>query len=234
MLMPCSSQVRASGDPQDVAALKQWKAGAHVSLASVRRYGVDRCFVAEEISDEIFARMRGKSFKKNCTVPRADLRYVKALHYTLDGNIQIGEMVCNKAIAKDLVEIFRGLYDAKYPIGRMVLVDDYGALDELSMEANNSSSFNFRFIAGTTKLSNHSKGLAVDINTLYNPYVKRRADGTVYVRPATGRPFIDRTRNFSYKIDHEDLCYKLFKEHGFEWGGDWHRVKDYQHFEKRR
>jgi len=232
MFTSCSSQEKKREETQDVTVLQTWKAGEQVSLSQVRQYGVDRCFVAEEINDDIFARMWKKSFKEGCTVPRTDLRYVKALHYTLDGNVQVGEMVCNKAIAQDLVEIFRALYDAKYPIGRMVLVDDYDALDKPSMEANNSSSFNFRFITGTAKLSNHSRGLAVDINTLYNPYVKVRADGTVYVEPTTGRPYIDRTKSFDYKIDHGDLCYKLFKEHGFEWGGDWQGVKDYQHFEK--
>lgn len=223
---------KSSTTKQKSTTLTQWKAGEQVSLADVKKYGVEKCFVAEDISDAIFARMWKKSFKESCTLPRTELRYIKALHYTLDGKIQLGEMVCNKAIAQDLIEIFRKLYDAKYPIERMVLVDNYDALDEPSMEANNSSCFNFRFITGTTKLSNHSKGRAVDINTLYNPYVKERKDGSVYVKPSTGKPYIDRTKTFDYKIDHNDLCYKLFIEHGFEWGGDWHSVKDYQHFEK--
>lgn len=216
----------------DRSALEQWKAGEQVTLAEVEAYGLDRCFVAEEISDSIFARMWKKSYKENCTIPRSDLRYVKALHYTIDGHIQLGEMVCNKDIAADLVDIFRQLYEARYPIERMVLVDNYDAQDEPSMEANNSSCFNFRFITGTTKLSNHSQGRAVDINTLYNPYVKVRANGTVYVEPTTATPYVDRKRTFSYKIDHNDLCFKLFKAHGFTWGGDWTSVKDYQHFEK--
>lgn len=213
-------------------ALKQWKAGEQVSLSDVEAFGISRCFAVEKISDDIFARMWKKSFKEDCTVPRTSLRYIKVLHYTRDGKIQIGELVCNKAISNDLVEIFRELYDAKYPIERMVLVDNYDALDEPSMEANNTSCFNFRFITGTKKLSNHSQGLAVDINTLYNPYVKVRADGSVYVEPKTGSPYTDRTKTFDYKIDHNDLCYKLFIKHGFEWGGDWKSVKDYQHFEK--
>jgi len=212
--------------------LKEWKAGAQVSITEVEKYGIRKCFVAENISSEIFKRMWKKSYKENCTVPRSELRYIKALHYTLDGKIQLGEMVCNNAIANDLIEIFRELYEAKYPIERMVLVDNYDALDESSMEANNSSCFNFRFITGTTKPSNHSQGRAVDINTLYNPYVKERKDGSTYVEPKTGRPYIDRSKDFSYKIDRNDLCYKLFKKHGFDWGGDWKSVKDYQHFEK--
>ena len=110
-------------------------------------------------------------------------------------------------------------------------VYEYDADDESSMSDNNSSAFNFRFISHTTKISKHGMGMAVDINTLYNPYVKT-VDGELSIEPANGADYIDRSRDFSHKIDHDDLCYKLFTEHGFEWGGDWTHSKDYQHFEK--
>lgn len=229
ILLPASA---AGEDDSGVSALAHWRAGEQVSHASVERFGVGQCFKAEPISDKVFARMRGKSYKENCTVPRSSLRYLKVLHYTLDGKIKLGEMVCNKAIAADLIDIFRKLYEAKYPIEKMVLVDDYGANDELSMEDNNTSCFNYRRVSGSKKLSNHSKGLAVDVNALYNPYVKTRADGTTHVEPKGGRPYTDRNKAFAYKIDRSDLCYRLFKQHGFKWGGDWKRTKDYQHFEK--
>ena len=144
----------------------------------------------------------------------------------------LGEMVCNKAIASDLLVIFQKLYDASYPIERMVLIDSYNADDISSMEANNSSSFNFRFVSGTNKLSKHSEGMAVDINPLYNPYVTKRADGTVVVSPESATPHVNRKKSFQYKICRNDLCVKLFKQHGFSWGGDWKSLKDYQHFEK--
>lgn len=131
---------------------------------------------------------------------------------------------------EDVLEIFRQLYDAKYPIEKIRLVDEYDADDESSMEDNNSSAFNFRFISHTTRVSKHGLGLAVDINTLYNPYTKI-VDGERIVEPITGEPYLDRDADFPYKIDHEDLCFKLFTEHGFEWGGDWEDRKDYQHFE---
>lgn len=216
----------------NLLVLEQWQAGAQVTTAQVNSYGIDRCFVAETISQPLFKRIWKKSYKEACTLPVSDLRYVKVLHCTLDGKSQLGEMVCNKAIAPDLVAIFRALYEAHYPIERMVLVDDYNADDNASMEANNTSCFNFRTVSGTKKRSKHSKGMAIDINTRYNPYVKRRANGTLLVRPASGKQYADRSKRFAYKIDHSDLCYKLFKQHGFVWGGDWRSVKDYQHFEK--
>ena len=125
---------------------------------------------------------------------RSELRYLKVLHRNADGNPQRGEMVVNAAIADKAIDIFRQLYLADYRIERMVLIDNYDADDESSMRANNSSSFNFRFMTGsTTKISKHGLGLAIDINTLYNPYVKEKADGSWHIEPATGEPYAFRS-----------------------------------------
>ncbi len=221
-----------AGEKDELQWLKSWKAGMIVSANVVECYGKDRCFGIDTISDRVFSRMKGKSFKADCTVKRSDLRYLRTLHSDADGKIHIGEMVCNKAIAQDLLDIFRQLYDARYPIERMVLIDEYEADDEMSMRANNTSCFNFRRVAGSAKLSKHAQGLAVDINTLYNPYVRKRKDGTWVVQPATARKYADRRGQFLYKIEKGDLLYQLFIQHGFKWGGAWQSLKDYQHFEK--
>ena len=199
-------------------------------LANTAYAEANNGFYMSKIDDEIFARIKGKSFKDDCTLPREDLRYIHVLHKDLEGNTHEGEMICNAYIAYDLIDIFMKLYEASYPIEKIRLVDEYNADDETSMRDNNSSSFNFRFISHTTKISNHGLGLAVDINTLYNPYVKE-VNGKRNVEPATAEEYTDRSKDFPYKIDTEDLCYKLFTEHGFEWGGSWTRAKDYQHFE---
>lgn len=188
-------------------------------------------FYISEIPDDIFARMQGKSYKEDCTVPREDLRYVHVRHMGFDGEAKEGELVVNKAIADDVLAIFEELYKADYPIEKVRLVDEYDADDEASMSDNNSSAFNFRFISHTTRISRHGLGMAVDINTRYNPYVKT-VDGKLSIEPANGADYVDRSKDFPHKIDHEDLCYKLFKEHGFTWGGDWTHSKDYQHFER--
>ena len=132
----------------------------------------------------------------------------------------------------NVLDIFRKLYKAKYPIERMRLIDYWDADDERAMRDNNSSSFNFRFISHTHTVSKHGKGLAVDINTLYNPYHKHLKNGKEVVEPATARPYLDRSKHHTYMIRKGDLCYRLFKEKGFRWGGDWKHSKDYQHFEK--
>lgn len=207
------------------------RAGELLTAVEVAQCTAEACFSASEIDDELFGRMYGRSYKPECTTPRSELRYLRVLHYNLRGEVQTGEMVCNKAIAGDLLAIFRTLYHARYPIERMVLIDEYDAQDGPSMRANNSSGFNFRFVAGTTKLSNHSQGMAVDINPLYNPYVKHSGTRTI-IDPPESAPYVDRTQDFPCKIDRNDLCYKTFIRHGFIWGGDWTTLKDYQHFEK--
>ena len=188
-------------------------------------------FYISEIPDDIFEKMQGKSYKADCTLPRENLRYIHVLHVGFDNQVHEGELVVNKDIADDVLEIFKELYESGYQIEKVRLVDEYDADDEASMSDNNSSAFNFRFISHTTKISKHGMGMAVDINTLYNPYVKT-VDGELSIEPSNAADYVDRSKDFSHKIDHDDLCYKLFTEHGFEWGGDWTHSKDYQHFEK--
>ena len=208
-----------------------WLAGSVVTAEQVAHYGEDRCFAICSIDSKLFSRMKGKSYKSECTIPLSELKYIKALHITLDGDIKLGEMVVNRAIADDILAILRALYKDGYPIERMVLVDEYNANDEASMRDNNSSAFNYRHTPNGTRLSAHSRGMAVDINPLYNPYIKVYTDRT-YVAPATAVDYVDRNGPFPYKIERDDLCCRLFLHYGFEWGGDYKSIKDYQHFEK--
>ncbi len=210
---------------------KTYAPGDIVPAYAVESAGAKSFFSSSPISDITFALMQGKSFADDCTTPRDSLRYLRCLHTDKDGRIIVGEMVVNVIVADDVLDIFYQLYQAKYPIEKMRLIDYWNADDEMAMRDNNSSSFNFRFISHTTKVSKHGRGVAVDINTLYNPYHKILEDGTEVIEPATGAPYLDRTKSFDYKIEKGDLCYRLFKEKGFEWGGEWLDRKDYQHFE---
>jgi len=231
MSASCGVHTRATTQ-SDATPLQQWQAGTVVSTEAVEAFGgTDRCFAAEHIPDAVWQRMQGKTYKENPHILRSDLRHIRALHWDYDGKMHVGEMICNAVIADRLASILRQLYEAKYPIQRMVLPDVYNADDETQMRDNNSSCFCYRVVAGTAKLSKHARGLAVDINTLYNPYYKDRTDGTRYIQPATAEKYCDRSWDFPYKIDHQDLCYRLFTQAGFEWGGDWKTCKDFQHFE---
>lgn len=211
--------------------IKDLAAGVVVEAFLLEDISLGELFYALPIDDNIKSRINGKSYGEDCDVPYEELSYIRVLHKNFKGNTQIGEMIVNESIADDMVAIFEELYKGDYPIERMVLVDEYEADDELSMEANNSSAFNFRFIDGTTKRSSHSDGLAIDINPLYNPYV-RTIDGKTVVLPENGSSYADRELDNPYYIRKDDLCYKAFTRRGFTWGGEWKSSKDYQHFQK--
>lgn len=189
-------------------------------------------FTSVEMPDSIWTKMQGCSYPQGCEVPRSDLRYLELSYVDFEGHEHVGQMVCNRHIADDLLYIFRRLYEARYPIASMRLIDDYGADDARSMAANNTSCFCYRRVAGSSALSKHSRGMAVDVNPLYNPCVYVRSGR---VLPPEGRTYAhgrDRRKDIPGKIDATDLCYRLFVSRGFRWGGAWRSLKDYQHFEK--
>lgn len=191
-------------------------------------------FYYEPLSDTVKQRITGISYPKDgCTVPYEDLNYVGLLYIDFNGETQDGELICHKDIAPDIVEIFYELYKNDYRIERIRLIDEYNGDDTQSMLDNNTSCFNYRVVDGTDKLSKHAYGCAVDINPFYNPYVVFNKDGSgeTYISPQGSEIYADRTLDFPYKIDENDLCYKLFISHGFTWGGNWNSSKDYQHFQ---
>ena len=204
-----------------------WSAGSILSPVQLQMLGEDNFFFEEEIDDDTFGRIDGLSFGRGCTTAREDLRLLHLLHRNFAGQTQTGEMICNKAVAGDLLAIFKELYAAEYPIEKIFLVDEFGADDLRSMAANNTSCFNFRTKPGMKQLSLHARGLAVVINPLYNPYVR----GFV-IKPAEGAKYANRTRNCPYYIKSGDVCHKAFTRRGWSWGGAWRSSQDYQHFEK--
>ena len=193
-------------------------------------------FYYEPLTDEVKDRITGISYPESgCTVPYEDLAYVGLVYLDFDGEEQAGELICNQAVAQDMVEIFYELYQNDYRIERIRLVDEYDGDDTASMADNNTSCFNYRVVDGTTNLSKHAYGLAIDVNPYYNPYVvyNKNGDGSTYISPPGSEVYADRSQNFAYKIDENDLCYRLFTEHGFTWGGNSNATKDYQHFQKK-
>lgn len=191
-------------------------------------------FYYEPLSEDIKKKITGISYPETgCTVPYDDLNYVGLLYIDFNGNEQTGELICHKKVAQDMVEIFYELYQNQYQIERIRLIDEYGGDDTASMSDNNTSCFNYRVVDGTTSLSKHALGCAIDINPFYNPYVVFNKDGSgeTYISPKGSEIYADRSVDFPYKIDENDLCYKLFTEHGFTWGGHWNSCKDYQHFQ---
>lgn len=188
-------------------------------------------FTSQEIPDTIFDLMQGRSYKEDCTVPRSDLRYLLILHRNFEGQAQVGEMVVNKNIASDVLEIMEQLFIESYLIEKVWIIDRYDADDKRSMADNNTSCFNWRTISGSDKASKHALGMAIDINPLYNPYYKF-VSGKEIVQPVEAEEYVDRMSGYPYQIEEDDICYNLFVSHGFKWGGAWKSARDYQHFEK--
>lgn len=171
-----------------------------------------------------------------CCQAQVKLVTIEVPYVDFDGNEQVGHMVCNASIEKDLNEIFAELFRLRYPLERIVPMAEYDNDDERSMTDNNTSCYCHRTISGQKRLSKHAQGLAVDINPLYNPCLHVK---TGKVEPKAGTKFAKnrnrwaKDKNIKARIiDHQDPCYKLFIAHGFRWGGDWRSKKDWQHFEK--
>lgn len=185
-------------------------------------------FEYHSISKDIEQLITGVSWKQNNTVQIEDLCYVKVKYWGYDEKAHIGELIVNKDIGQEVIEIFKELYDARFPIMKMKLIDEYGAVDSKSMEDNNTSAFCYREVEGKPgKLSKHSYGIAIDINPVQNPYVYKEK-----VSPESGRDYLNRSQISKGMIVAADACYKAFTSRGWTWGGDWKYEKDYQHFQK--
>jgi len=153
------------------------------------------------------------------TLTLLDIEYV-----SFDGMLHQGQLVVHQEIARELKEIFEALRDLKFPIMKAVPIVEYNWLDEPSMADNNTSAFNYRLVYATNELSNHSYGLAVDINPAINPYMA--IDGTIFPSGAV----YDPTKPGTLLIG--DRVVELFESKGWEWGGKWKGKKDWQHFQK--
>ncbi len=192
----------------------------------VKEEKIEPVFMYSEIPDDIKEIMNGKSMPKSASISFEELAYIKLTHYGFDGKTYNGEMVVDKRLAAEVVDIFKELYDKKYPIEKVQLIDEYNADDNLSMNDNNSSAFCYRTIKGTNTISNHGKGMAIDINPFQNPHVI--GETTV---PAEAFLYSDRTIGDIGIIREGDDCYNAFVKRGWTWGGHWNNP-DYQHFEK--
>lgn len=212
---------------------EDFKPGDEVPGQAIVQCGADAFFRDDAVDDALFALMQGKSYKEGCPVPREDLRYLTVLHKDSLGRSLVGELIVNKEISQDVLQIMRGLYDASYPIEKMRLIDYYDADDRASMLDNNSSAFNYRPRAHQSVISKHALGLAIDINPLYNPYCLTTESGAYIIEPRESAKYANRNFESPYKIEKGDPCWTLFRERGFFWGGGWAgRTRDYQHFEK--
>ena len=196
---------------------------------------------ASAIPEDIRAFMNGRSMTPNNNIGFDDLAYLTIPYWDFNDERQEGHMVVAAELVEEVLDIFSELYDIKYPIERMELVDYFfdkqtetlDSPDRASMGNNNTSSFYYRVVSGTTSLSKHALGRAIDLNTKVNPFV----NGS-YVSPANAYKYADRSREGWTEVEKRAFIgpdteiYRIFRNHGWVWGGEIWSYQDYQHFQK--
>jgi D-alanyl-D-alanine carboxypeptidase len=179
----------------------------------------------ELISPAQAEQMNGVSWRKGCPVSLRDLRLLTVQHWGFDGKVRTGRLIVHEEVSRQLVDVFRELYAAHFPIRRMVPVDAYGGSDFRSIEADNTSAFNCRYVDGATRWSEHAYGRAIDVNPIENPYVSGRRTSH-----AASRPYLDRARHRPGMAYEGGALVRVFDAIGWGWGGRWTSAQDYQHF----
>ena len=175
--------------------------------------------------DVALADRMSASWRPGCPVPLGDLRYVDLTYWGFDDRVHHGELVVHADEAEAIVDVFSSLFQQRFPIERMSLIDDFGGDDLASMEANNTSAFNCRTVAGSGRWSEHAYGRAIDINPVQNPSVSGGS-----VEPPAGARYVDRTVPVPGLIHDGDAVVSTFAAIGWEWGGSWRLSRDWQHF----
>lgn len=184
-------------------------------------------FTSEPIPPHIKELITGVSFHDHAPFDYCFLAYLTITHVDFNGEYQKGNMIVAAEIGEEVLDIFQEIFQHRFPIYSMRLIDFYDASDYLSMAANNSVAFNFRTIAGTDRLSRHAFGKAIDINPIQNPYI--RGD-TIW--PAAGAEYLNREYIRPGMITKGCPVYTAFTSRGWRWGGDWRSPRDYHHFER--
>lgn len=235
-----SDEANAGGSILAPSTVLSLTAGSILMEDSVDWNRINEYFAVYEIyeGDAVYNRIIGKSYQVNDNIGLSDLRYLKLLHFNFDGNIQVGELICNAALAQDMIDIFTELFYCRYQICSMHLIDNYWTgdgveSDEASIEVDNTSCFCYRRATDAENLSNHAYGRAIDINPLENPFYIIRPDGSLEYYHTNAEPYLlNRDPSIPHVITEADDAYRIFTAHGFSWGGNWSNPKDYQHFEK--
>lgn len=180
----------------------------------------------ERIDAELREKMTGVSWHAGCPVPIRQLRMLTLDYWGFDREVHRGRVIARRRQAEPVLGVFHAIFDARFEIRRVRMIEPYGADDGLLGRKNVTSGFNCRLATGSLSAwSQHAYGLAIDINPVQNPYV----NGDVVV-PARGRRFLDRSLDKPGMIHADDVVVQAFADIGWEWGGDWTSIVDYMHF----
>jgi hypothetical protein len=183
-------------------------------------------FSSRRLGPALRRRLTGSSWHRGCPVPLSGLRYLRIAYRGFDRRAHVGEMVVAAAAVAPVRRAFRTLFAARFPIRRMRLVDDYGASDYASIEADNTSAFNCRDVTGGSGWSEHAFGRAIDIDPIENPYVYPGGKTT----HRASRRYLNRSRHRRGMAFPGGVLVRAFTRVGWGWGGVWPPPTDYQHF----
>jgi hypothetical protein len=168
------------------------------------------------------------SWRPGCPVPPRELRAIRMPYIGYDRAAHKGELIVSASVVKKVIRVFARLYRARFPIRRMKPVDAYHGSDPESMAADNTSGFNCRraVAPGPPQWSMHAYGLAIDVNTVQNPYVEAGAP----VQPPAGAAYLNRSDIRPGMAYPGGVLVQAFTAIGWGWGGNWPGSPDYQHF----
>lgn len=165
------------------------------------------------------------SWVPECPVTVDELAYITVAHMGFDGEFHTGEMIVNASVATDVVEVFRQLHDARFPIEQMRVITKEEIDAPPTGDWNDTTSFVCRPAVGSNSWSQHAYGFAVDINPFHNPYL--RGD---LVLPELASVYLDRADLRPGMIEQGDVVFQAFRDIGWAWGGNWNTLKDWMHF----
>ncbi|HEX5190124.1 MAG TPA: M15 family metallopeptidase [Streptosporangiaceae bacterium] len=182
---------------------------------------------AATVSGPLSPRDVPSSWHPGCPVPPADLRAIRLSYRGFDGAAHTGEIIVNASVVKQVIKVFSLLYRARFPIRQMEPVDVFHGSDPRSMAADNTTGFNCRraVAPGSPQWSMHAYGLAIDVNTVQNPYLEGSR-----VRPSAGAAYLNRSDIRQGMAYPGGVLVLAFRSVGWGWGGQWTGSPDYQHF----
>lgn len=162
---------------------------------------------------------------------RQTIRSLHVPYMDFEGTERTGTIEMHIDLLDDTAAFFECALEMGFPIERLGLAGEPGMDwdDDKLMAANVSSGYNFRYIAGTERISLHA-GRAFDVNPRQNPYIRYTEQGPI-VAPEGARwdPNVPGTLYAGHPL------VRMMESRGWEWGGHWppHSGRtDFQHFQK--
>lgn len=172
--------------------------------------------------DDVLAR---STWSPSCPVAATALAWVRVTFRGFDGRRHTGELLVHRTVADALVRVFGQLWDADFPMESLKVTTVAERDAAPTGDGNETGAFNCRPITGGSGFSQHAYGLAIDVNPFQNPYLK----GDVLL-PELASAYVDRGRLRAGMITADGPVVQAFASIGWEWGGSWRTLKDYQHF----